>query len=384
MTDKLNSIEADNPNRCKPKRLCAWFFFLLFWWWLFRGTIQFIMFHFAVTGCSASALEDYSFFGGDWTCPSDYGTPHAGEANWHLDLAHNNATNWALGTKANGAKCKYSPRDNAVPRNFLLREMQPTFMGQAFAVYENVHGNGQITSAAVGTWFRTWGPWFWTYTYQDAHGKTTIYMRPSIMGMIGPYSETRIMRCDEQGDIWFFGEGAHWISNIFYSTFSFIFGSTRERTFILYKQHEGTSHEYGNALEKFHGDKSIQFNKDFGHRQAPIGSAILTDPPANHAHRDFWAFKIAQNTPYGDLPPYYMMSAASVLMGFRWMNVRRARGCPGGVTTDSVCNSNGRPHSPSPPPTFLAETSNASVTFFEESEEDGDENAHTGAVGEKV
>jgi hypothetical protein len=374
-TRKINAIES------RPRRYCAWFFFALFWWWLFRGIIQFFMFHWAVQGCNADALDSYRFPGADWTCPTDYGDPHTDPADWHLDISADPHV-LGLGTRANGAKCKYSPRDNAVPRNELLRERAPSFFGQAFSVYEN-HGAGAVTSAAVGIWWRTWGPWFWTYTYEDIHGKTSIYMRPSIMGMIGPYSETRIMRCDEEGDVWYFGEGAHWITNMIYSSFSFIFGSTRERTFILYRQRNGESMQYGNALETFHGDKSISFNKGFGSSQVSLGSSILTSPPDDHPNRDFWTLSKQNRVPFHDFPPYYVMSAASMLMAFRWITVRKEHGCGGGQMRDNC----GGHSSPSPPPNyFLAETSNASATFFEESKEDGAENAHTeeDAVGEKV
>jgi len=52
------------------------------------------------------------------------------------------------------------------------------------------------------------------------------------------------------------------------------------------------------------------------------------------------------------------MNAAAVLMGFRWRSIRLANG----ITSAG---------SPSPPAYFLAETSNASVAYFEEAGEDG-------------
>jgi hypothetical protein len=208
-------------------------------------------------------------------------------------------------------------------------------------------------------------------------------MRPTIMGMMGLYSESRIMRCDGDGDIWYFGEGSHWMTNRIRSFFGNIFGLQREGSFILYRERDGTSEQYGNAIETFHGDKSITFNRGFGsQQQITLGSSVLAEPPSNFAHDDFWSLTQQSNTPFREFPPNYVMSACSVLMAFRWINVRHGRGIPGGVLTSA-------PSPPAsflaeaPPPSFPAATSNASVAFFEETEEDvHEEDANT--EGEKV
>lgn len=68
------------------------------------------------------------------------------------------------------------------------------------------------------------------------------------------------------------------------------------------------------------------------------------------------------------LMPYYVSSAATVLMAFRWRSMRRA---DGHTSHDPVTQ---------PPSYFLAETSNASVAYFEETGESvGDQDEKTDA-----
>lgn len=306
-------------------------------------------------GCSASSLANHHYPGGDWTCPPNFPIPDdANFAHWADDTANYN-------DNSNNV-CKYSPIDNAVPSMALIQEADHSFMGQSFAVYPTVSGSGTIDQAQTGLWWRTWGPWFWTYTYQEIDGKQTIYMRPTLMGMLGLYSETRIMRCDGGGDVWFFGEGSGWVSNRIRGTFGRWFGMQRESTFRVYQN----GNIFGTALETFHGSqKSITFRTGTVNPDR-LGSAVLTAPQANPP-RDLWSLHTQEHVNYHQLPPAYVMNAATVLMAFRWITIRHERCIPSGHTTGN-CNQG----SPSPPPSFLAETSNASVAFFEDS---GDEHA---------
>ena len=141
----------------------------------------------------------------------------------------------------------------------------------------------------------------------------------------------------------------------------------------------------GTALETFHGTKSITFKRE--PRDESVGSAVLVE---NSGHvGDLWSVHLADGADIHLLPPYYVMNAAALLMGFRWINVRHGRGI----------YAFGASPSPSPPSYFLAETSNASVAYFEEAGEtitvdqqteplkDGDEDANTKAnevAGEKT
>jgi hypothetical protein len=351
---------------------------LAFWWFLIRGIIQFIMFHFAVMGCSASALADYRYSGGGWTCPVSghctVGSPALNDFNhWDACIQTNDAAHDAQ------EKCKYSPRDNVVPEISLMLENPSSMMGKGFNVYPATAGTATIDQAQVGMWWRTWGPWFWTYTYQDMHGHTTIYMRPTIMGMMGLYSESRIMRCDGAGEVWFFGEGSNWVGNRIRTFFGNVFGMQRQGSFKIYQG----SQSWGTCAETFSGpSKSIAFQKGSGNTANDLGSGVLTANSGPGAVRndagqtsDLWSVHKSGSTNFRDFPPYYVMSAATLLMAFRWITVRHSRGIQTG-------HLGGGGH-PSPPPSyFLAETSNASVTFFEEDEdvhqepatqEDGDE-----------
>jgi len=178
-------------------------------------------------------------------------------------------------------------------------------------------------------------------------------MRPTIMGMMGLYSETRIMRCDGENDVWFFGEGSNWVSNRIRT----VFGMQRESSFKLYKG----SDQVGKALETFHGTKSITFQNTETDPDNPVrvGSGILSDD--THLTSDQWTIEIPGSalsdvTDIVKVPPYYVMQAAVTLMGFRWVSIRHGNGIFGhGPTT--------------PPPSFLAETSDASVPYFEETDD---------------
>jgi len=287
-------------------------------------------------GCSASALEGYNYPGASWTCPPGVAPPI-------------NRAGWAAAMNGTNA-CAQTPADNVVPGIALLLERAPQYTGQSFEVYHATEGNAQIDRAPVGAWWRTWGPWFWTYSYEDLqHSMTTLYMRPTVMGMMGLYSETRIMRCDGQGDVWFFGEGANWMSNRIRT----LFAMQRESSFKVYKGGD----KFATALETFHGTKSITFKTQ---TDDPLGSAVLVEN-SGHAH-DLWSVHLADNVDIHKLPPYYVMNAAATLMGFRWVSIRHAQGI----------YANQHPaHAPAP--SFLAETSDASTAFFEEAGDSNDD-----------
>jgi len=356
----------------KWKKCILWFLFFLFWWELFRGILQWIMFHFATMGCSAGALSNYRYAGGGWTCPR--GGPFGHEPpdqfdQWDSVVSHD---------PRNQTACKYDPADNVVPELSLLLEQDATLFSleQSFAVFPSTAGTATIDQAQVGMWWRTWGPWFWTYTYQDMHSRTSLYMRPTLIGMAGLYSETRIMRCDGEGSVWFFGEGNNWVGNRIRTFFGNIFGMQREGSFTIYENGD----QYGTALETFHGQKSITFQRGTGTDQVTLGSTVLTTN-ADHPNHDMWSVHKNHGTNFREFPPYYVTSAASVLMAFRWMSIRHSRGIAAGHVGQTA-------------PSFMAQTSNASVAFFEEAEEhvhqdpeplkESDEDADTDAVGEKV
>lgn len=315
----MNSAEEGHSYWHK----CAvWCGILLLFWIVLGGILQFTMFHYAVLGCNAKHLTNYTYPGGGWNCPRN--TEPGTESMPH---------------------CTRGPAENAVPGTALLLERAPSTWGQKFEVYHATEGNAQIDRAPVGAWWRTWGPWFWTYTYEDVeHSQTTLYMRPTLIGMAGLYSESRIMRCDGTGDPWFFGEGSNWMGNRIRS----FFNMQRESSFKLFYG----STRMATALETFHGTKSITFKHYPGDNQ--MGSAVLVEN-SGHAH-DLWSLHLSETANPADIMPYYVMNAATVLMGYRWRSLRKAQGIRSG--------DNGQPSSPS----FLMETSDASAGFHEEAD----------------
>lgn len=145
------------------------------------GILQFICFHYATLKCGGGKPDDnYPFPGGG------HGHPWTGLTG---------------------------PADNLVPRRSIVVEREPLWYGMAFDVY-NATAQGTIAGAPTGTWFRTWGPFFSTYTFQDVqNSQPTIYMRASIQSMIFKYNDDWAMRCDGKGTPMRLSEGQHWLMN---------------------------------------------------------------------------------------------------------------------------------------------------------------------------
>lgn len=73
--------------------------------------------------------------------------------------------------------------------------------------------NGMKTGAAtVGTIYRTWGPLFFTYTFEDNNGLYTWVVRDRPISIGGSH---KLMRCDGEGESYFYSEGGHWLMNRF-------------------------------------------------------------------------------------------------------------------------------------------------------------------------
>jgi hypothetical protein len=74
--------------------------------------------------------------------------------------------------------------------------------------------NGMLTGAAsLGTIWRTWGPMFYTYTFEDNNGMYTWVVRDRPIALGGSH---KMMRCDGTGDPWIYNEGKRWLSNKFW------------------------------------------------------------------------------------------------------------------------------------------------------------------------
>merc|ERR1712046_38479 len=155
-----------------PRQQCCTLCMVILALWLLFGSIaQFICFHFATLKCGA-APDDYRFPGGE---VSDYGN-----ASYNL-----------------------------MPQNGWLVEQDHTMWGMKFGVLTKKEG-----PRLVGVWYRTGGPFFSTYTYQDAeYSQPTIYMRASVQSILFGYLDDYVMRCDGQGSSLRLSEGGHYFSN---------------------------------------------------------------------------------------------------------------------------------------------------------------------------
>lgn len=96
------------------------------------------------------------------------------------------------------------PAFNLVPRTYLLVEGpgQPGYFGGILGSeirYDVIPSDetGTIKGAPVGAWYRTWGPIYHTYTYEDANSITTACMRRNSLPL--SHETYRVERCDGQG-----------------------------------------------------------------------------------------------------------------------------------------------------------------------------------------
>lgn len=253
----------------RKQQCCCLLSIFLFIYFVLFGIIQWIMFHFATSNCGALP-SDYNFPGGGARC-----------------LSEKNCT---------------GPEDNLLPRNAIIQESEPSIYGEVFDVM-NATSVGTIGGAPVGTWFRTWGPWFYTYTYQDTlNSKATVYMRPTLLGMTGAMSEVKAMRCDGKGDVLKFTEGTAVISNWFREFFHTNTGKTMKMLV--------NGKRVGEAEETFGGEfgtNSISFRTLSTDQAQTFGSLILK------RNEHMWVLKDEWNAPI----PYWMTNAVAVNFAFK-------------------------------------------------------------------
>jgi|ERR1712137_268695 len=248
---------------CAGLMSCFCVYFVLF------AFLQFLCFHFATVNCAQ--------------LPDDYVYPGGGHGQYS------------------------GPADNLVPRNSIVAERDPMWYGAGFDVYNSTEG-GFIDGAPVGTWFRTWGPWFSTYTYQDIqNSKETVYMRPSILGMWF-YVETVVMRCDGKGTPLWFSEGSNWIAN----RIRMALRMNTAESFKLWRNGELIA----TAEETFRGAKSVTFRNATAHNQPAFASAVLLPHLMNHKYRE-WFIK----NDFGDSLAFYDTNAVATLYAFHIFNL---------------------------------------------------------------
>jgi len=262
---------------CKQQWCTFCFVVVLPCYLVLGGILQFTSFHFGTVRCGSGS-------------PSDgYGFPGGG--------------NNTLG----------GPEFNLVPKTSVIVETEPRWYGMQFDAYE---ANDQTYQAQkqIGTWFRTWGPFFSTYTYQDIqHSQPTVYMRPSWQSMIFQYYDDYIMRCDGKGEVIRISEGGSWAQNRV-KTF---FGSN---TGFKLKVTRGGK-EVAEAEETFHGGKSITFRNTSKANAENLDTefASANVMAAKYEGRDQWSIRNEAGDKRGSLA-FYQVQGMSVLYAFRIYN----------------------------------------------------------------
>lgn len=233
--------------------------------------IQLVMFYYATTlsGCSESALEGYRYESG-------------GTSNGGLN----------------------STIDNILPRISLMVERSPAWYGAAFDSFPSNEAS-TIEGAQSGTWWRTWGPIFYTYTYQDiASSKTLIYMRRNLLRL---GTSDRIVRCDGKGPYVLFTEGGNYLANRIRK----LFGMNQAYSFKIYLDDELVS-----VVEEASGPFPSMTFRDAttGDTQ---GSSVLQSR-SFHGQYDEWLVSARDETPL----PYFVYDATTLLYAFNQVNIK--------------------------------------------------------------
>jgi len=199
---------------------------------------------------------------------------------------------------------------NLLPRNALIVGREPSLYGEAFDVFNSTN-EGQMVSAPVGTWFRTWGPWFWTYTYQDTlNSKATVYMRATVLSMFGVMEEHKAMRCDGKGEVLKFTEGTAVVGNAFRAFFQTNTGRVMKMLI--------DGKEVAVVEETFHGQKSATF-RTLGEQKDTIGSVILRG--INQQGFNEWFLKNDFDAPL----PFWMTSGVATAYAFKIKNEKASK-----------------------------------------------------------
>merc|ERR1712137_525692 len=170
------------------------------------------------------------------------------------------------------------PEIQLIARRSMVVERDPMWYGAAFDV-DNATEVGTIAGAPIGVWYRTWGPYFSTYTYQDVlNSQPTVYMRSSIAGMF-LYNEDWVMRCDGKGTPMRLTEGANWVGN----RIRHVMGANQGFTFNIWKGGKIVA----TAEETFHGAKSMTF-RNITTKQAPeFASSVKMQNQGSEAGKNY-------------------------------------------------------------------------------------------------
>ncbi|CAE8740003.1 unnamed protein product [Polarella glacialis] len=176
---------------------------------------------------------------------------------------------------------------------------------EARAAFDVIPSNEASTVAAApaGTWWRTWGPIFATYTYEDvANSRTTVYMRRNLLRMGSSHT---IARCDGQGPKVTFTEGSNFLANRVRK----VMGMNQGMTFKIFMDDKLVAV----AEETSHGFESLTFREEDSGRSE--SSSVLKE---RHFHGlyDLWLVKNDEKS----ILPNYVASATTLLLAFHTIN----------------------------------------------------------------
>lgn len=252
--------EEDTSLKAKAKRCCKSLtkvvvlgllvvFFL-------AGVLQGALYQFASMKCKASKLQDYSYPGG-------------------------------------------GPKD-LVADNTLLIEQDARWWGSAFIVQPADHV-GLATGASTGVWYRTWGPFWFTYVYQDDLGMETFMVRDRPLALGGSH---KMFRCDGTGPVYILNEGKHVVMNRIRS----FFGSYTSRIYNIWQDGSlvAVSEKIGGTGQSH---KQLIFRDP--EKAEPFASAFLQDRHY-HGQYDKWFIHDEKNITL----PAWVINSATILMAF--------------------------------------------------------------------
>lgn len=241
----------------------------MFVYFLIFGILQFILFHFATFNCG--------------TIEGTYSYPGGGHGEFS------------------------TPADNLLPRHSLMIERPDQWFAQGFDVFNSTDNHAQTD--IVGVWYRTWGPWFSTYTYQDSlNSKATLYIRATVMGMWF-YTENLIMRCDGKDDPVVVTEGREWMANRIRS----VLGSNTGLVFRILD--EGSL--VAKVKETHQGAKSATFVNTTTEEQQQFASAVLLSDSSVDEETGEHYRKWFMRNDYGSSMEYWKTTSTAAMYAFR-------------------------------------------------------------------
>jgi len=187
-----------------------------------------------------------------------------------------------------------------VPGHSLLIEQEPRWWGSSFIV-SPADRVGLASGASVGVYFRTWGPIFWTYVYQDDLGMQTFMIRDRPLAFGGSH---QIARCDGKGPVYIVSEGSHYVMNSIRS----MFGMYTSRVYNIWegKNLVAVSEKLGGTGQSH---KQIIFRDPA--KATPFASSFLQHRDY-HGSFDEWSVQDEDVTPL----PAFVPNAITALMAF--------------------------------------------------------------------